>query len=335
MNVAIAWWPITSGGSQQAVRGNVKAFIDAGHDVDVYPGAPMQILENLGDHHDLLVVPFIQYDGNWEQLTEDIHVHLQAGGFPKDIEEEKLARSFEYADTVSVLDPSMLDLYVGEIIDVDYDDIALIPNPPNRDLFERSPREEAGERFLASRVGSFQKGDNELHEVANHAPTEEFFAHHVSGAGTDKPRNVTYYPVVPWTSMPRKYRQAYGIINPCKKDILPNTAFEAFMTGRPYITRASAIGHIQAVPPDHLDPTEFGVSVEEWQDRHGEAVGDGTHFYASQDPAELGNACFEVATDEELWAEMVEAGFEYLDAWEGWGWKEKADTIIEHVEEQQ
>lgn len=327
MHLALGWWEISHGGSQQAVRGNVKALKEAGHDVDLYLGPEMQQLEQRTGEYDVVVLPFIHYDGIWEAF-EDTHVHLQLGGFPAQPNPAATQKAIEYADTVSALDPSIVGFYQQQI-SVDSSEIALIPNAPNRDLFDRQPLDTSDGHALVVKLGSANKGATELEQVANHAPEQSFEVHYTGKDAPSLPDCVTMRPPVPFSEMPQRYAQARAVLNPSSRDVLPNTFFEAILSGRPYLCRGTAIGHIQSVPADTLETDHWGRSVDWWNDAVGPAVGGGRHFIACDSAEELGTSASMLLDDDNSDAreELITAADEWLESWGGWDWESKGHAL--------
>ena len=342
LSIAVSWWQISAGGSRQAVRGNVRALQAAGHDVDLYFGNELRQLEASASAYDAVVLPYIHYAGDWSAY-EDTHVHLQLGGFPAEAQPAQSKQAIETADTVSALDPSIIS-YFQQYWQLDPIDIALVPNPPNRDLFPRHDRDMAQDHAFVPKLGSAQKDAQELGGIATASPDTEY---HVLYTGEGVPPslspNVQYWPSVPLTQMPTQYRDARVICNPSHKDVLPNTAFEAWLSGRPYVCRDGAIGHIQSVPADVLDTMWWGRSVTDWYSAYADYLGTGDHYIGRGDEIDtdgaaeaadtaLGESVQGLMTDAEFWRETVAAADAWLDTWGDWDWESKGHVLTAVLE---
>lgn len=322
MNVAIAWWPPSSGGSQQAIRGNVKAFDDP----DLYLGDDVRLLEKRAHEYDFVMIPFVHYDGDLSAY-DDTHLHLQFGGYPAEAHIKETQRVVNRADSISVLDPSILTDFYYEHIDLP--DVSVIPNPPNYELFDSSEFDTTEEFVFVPKIGSDQKNIDELNKIAKCTLTETIRAHYVGDDRITIPDNVVPMPKVPFTHMPNRYEKARVVLNPSSLDVLPNTAYEAFMSHRPYVCRPDAIGDVQSIPADALDPGEFGMSVSKWLDTHSDDLGAGSHFIAASTPDEFGDDIFDLMTNMNMWHNVTDAADDWIDAWNGWSWEDKGNTLLE------
>jgi glycosyltransferase involved in cell wall biosynthesis len=330
MDIALTWWQISAGGSRQAIRGNVRAFEQAGHDVDLYLGNETDQLEQAarnGDY-DAVVMPYIHYHGDWSAY-ENTHVHLQLGGYPAEDKPALTKAAIENADTVSALDPTIVS-HFQDFWPLDPSKIALVPNPPNRDLFARHPRTAASDHVLVPKLGSPQKAVDELAEIAAASPTIEYHALY-TGDSPQPPHigpNVLHQPSVPFTQMPNQYRDALVVANPSKKDVLPNTAFEAWLSGRPYVCRESAIGYVQSIPAEYLNTNHWGKSVVQWYVEFEDEIGTGEHYIDHDDnDAAIGESVHTLATNPEKWERVVSAADDWLDAWGDWDWQSKGEAL--------
>lgn len=330
MKVAVMWWPMSEGGSQQAIRGNVKAFED--HDVDLYLGdETVNELVECADEYDFVLTPFVHYSGDLTAF-EDTHLHLQFGGYPVEANIEQTQKIVNAADSVSCLDPSILTDFYSQHLNIDLSQVSVIPNPPNWELFESHPYEASDEFAFIPKIGSEQKQVDELTEVAKNARTEHFESHYVGNNRVDLPDNVTLRPSVPFSHMPNRYRDARVIVNPSRLDVLPNTAFEAFMSHRPYICKPSAIGHVQSIPAEALDTDEFGMSVSHWRNLHEDHIGEADHYVSASRPEDIADAVFNLMTDLQYWHEVTDAADDWLDAWARWSWKDKGELLLSEKE---
>jgi hypothetical protein len=326
MKVAVMWWQMSSGGTQQAIRGNVKAF----DDVDLYLGNEVERLEECASEYDFVLTPFVHYDRNLEAY-DDTHLHLQFGGYPSEAQIKKTQRMVNYVDSMSALDPSILTDFYCQHLDIDLNNVSLIPNPPNWELFDSRTFESSDASVMIPKVGSEQKNVGEVTEMAKAARTEHFKMNYVGDSRIDMPDNVTPMPRVPFTEMPSRYEDSLVVANPSTLDVLPNTAYEAFLSHRPYVCRTEALGDVQSIPASELDPDEFGMSVQQWLDEHTYDINDGDHFMSGDNGTALGNHVFKLMTDLELWHDVTDAADKWLYAWARWNWKDKGELLLDEL----
>lgn len=333
MKIGLTWWAPSAGGSRQAVRGNHRALSAAGHDVTLRTLQDHRQLESEArrGRYDAVVMPYLHYPGDLSAYA-DTHLHLQIGGLPASPQPDLTMRSIEAADTVSVLDPSILREFAFDAAAAPAE-FSVIPNPPNRELFTRQDATASGEYVFVAKLGGSQRGESDIGAVARAAPNERFAARYTGDRLPSLPPNVTLYPPVPLTAMPNQYAQSRIVLNPSAEDVLPNTAFEAFLSGRPYIAREAALGDIQSLPADVLDPSAFGLPCAAWLDRFGDAVGAGEHVVTGDSPAALAAAVGDIMSNDQHWAAIVAAADEYLDAWVGWDWQAKGETLTACIED--
>lgn len=323
MKVALSWWQPSAGGSRQAIRGNCRALRAVADEVDLY------WLEELGsadlDQYDVTVVPYIQLTGQVApDAFADTHLHLQLGGYAPDPDPRAIQATVRAADTISALDPSIVRAY-GDAVDFPTDAIGVVPNPPNWALFETHPIDAAEGWVLAPQASKAVADAPGVDALAERTPGIRYETH---GTGvTGAPDNVVVRPPVPLTAMPGRYRQASVVAVPGPYDVLPNTAFEAFLSGRPYVCDERALGRVQSLPADVLDPEAFGTSVASFDDRFGDDYGAGEHYVGCDGPRTIATEAKRLATGDRDAAPLVSKSVEWLAAWGGWDWPAKGRAL--------
>jgi hypothetical protein len=329
MKVALAWWTPTAGGSHQAIRGNTKALLDAGHEVELYLDEMEELAEET-HRFDAVVSPHIHFPVDLEDF-KDTHLHLQLGGFPTEAEPVNAKETLMKCDTISVLDPSIIRGYLQQHFKVNLADFALIPNPPNRELFQRYDLEEAKDYALVAKLGSKQKPGAELEQIAGNAPGDDFVVHYSGPRTSNIADNVTRRPTVPFTNMGNRYQDARVVLNPSSQDVLPNTAFEAFLTGRPYICRIHAIGDVQSIPRDWLNTSEYGINVRRWIQKYQDNIGEGEHYFGLDENGDMANVVHKLLKHDNMVRKTTKLSDEWLEAWGDWDWSSKGEVLTEVI----
>lgn len=343
LRVAIGWWRSSEppGGASQAIRGNVKAFRDAGHDVTLYYDNQMALLESHLDRYDLVLTPYLWADQyrNLSAFAEaDARFVLQIGGFGNmDRDVRLLARTIAAADLVTVLDPSPA-LHYNEQVDLPLDEVLVIPNAPNLDVFDPQPVEATEGFVLSPKVGAFHKTGALLAGTAQSTPAITYEAHvkrprdYGEATGFQNPGNVHLKPPVPFSAMPSRYRDAVMVFNAAERETLPNVCFEAMMSERAYVAYREAVAMIQTIPD--LDPGDFGANVEWFMDEYQSRFYAGDHLYLVPDPDTLPEAVRGLYTaEEERWA-IAARGREWVAALgREYDWARKAELIVDAARE--
>lgn len=343
LKVAVPWWtPRSVGGSQQAIRGNVRGFLHMGADVDLYVIGNWQDalpIADRADEYDLILWPFLQ-----EGLETDDgegHVHSPIGGFgPADLDGELAARTFDMADSVSFLDPK-LAVYFEDLAGVDLSECYHLLNPPNWDLFERRYTGRGHGHVLVPKVGGSHKTGQHLATVASNALDIAFETSVVQpvsagqvSAPPNLPGNVRIRAGVPYTAMDDRYREASVVFNCSEREAGPNVAYEAFLTGRPFVATPGGIGHHKSKAADTVDMSDVGAPMDYYLEKHRDTfyTGAGEHYRAA-DPDDLHVHLRELLEDEEAWRSVNKAAGKWLDALVGYDWQARAETIVAIMEE--
>lgn len=328
MKVALTWWgpSFTAGGRTQAIRGNVSGFRDAGHVVDVYWREELGRLRESADDYDLIVTPYVD-----TTIDTSAHVHLQIGGSgDPDAEPDDFTPSFQAANTISVLDPR-LALHFCQFADLDLRASTIIPNAPNLELFPRQPFDEAEGTVLCPKIDDRYKRANILNKVASHTRDVSYRAHAPSPPPALMP-NVTKYGYVPLSAMPRLYAEASMVFNPSHREGLPNVAFEAFLSGRPFVTTPNGIGLLQTIPKDELDPGDFGRNSYEFIETYRGLFNRGDH-YVTAAPEQLTQVIPDLLYDRDTAQEMAISGLEWVEQLgKRYTWEAKAEAIVGQVD---
>lgn len=328
MKVALSL-PATSpqaGELSLTARGDVRGFRAAGHDVTVYYESDLPRLAARADEYDLVVLPYL--DKTIE--TQDAHLHHDIREYgPPDMDPRLVANTFRTADTVSMPDPAMPEKAAWfQLLDVTADDVAMIPAPPHVDLFPEQSREDSDGTVLVPNLGDEYVSDRRCASIVRHTPTVTYRAH-ASEVSHGLPGNVHRYPPVPVSAMPGKYASADLVFNPAQASALPNTCHRAFCSKRAYVSANEAIGALQTVPADVLDPSNFGASIAWWQDTYQVSFFEGDHYF-STDTDGLPDVLSTVMGDRELRWQVAARGREWVESvFDDWGWKERAEAIAE------
>lgn len=324
MKVAVAWWApnLAAGGRAQAIRGNTRGFLEAGHDVDLYWRRDVNALQENADRYDVIVIPFFDV-----QLDVDTHVHLQVGGYDDpDADADYFRRAFEAADSISVLDPR-LAMHFHEVAGLDLDDVVVIPNAANTELFPPQPRDrETGIVFVPKIGGPYKKAE-ELNVIASGCQDVTFEAH-VSGEPPRLLANVIKRASIPLSGMPRRYGDASLVLNPSLREGLPNVAFEAFMSDRVFTATPDGIGLLQTIPMGALDVSDFGASASWFLDEYRGAFHTGEH-YVTATPTQLRDVIPAYLNRREDRDVVATAGRDWIEAFAAFSWAGKADVLLD------
>jgi hypothetical protein len=298
--VGFAWWMPADGGSQQAFVQNYNGIRAAGFEPDGFTSESADQMLSAKDF-DWAFVPFVFDPEFINGLAENTHVHLQIGGFGRN-DWASAEQSIDAADSISVLDPQLAEAF-------GVPDAPWVPNPPNHTMFEQTENPEDGYILIPKQHETGGLGPER--ELIEAHPDERFLM--LGSSFPDPPVNVTIKPKVPLSWMPEVYAGAKAVMNIVEREGLPNTAYEAFLTGTPYIYRESgSIGSTQITEEPLVE--EIGSAAGEV------CIGHGLGDHAVRD--------IHKATPE-----VGRAGREWAEAWieTGWGWPEKFKYIGEEL----
>lgn len=339
LDVAVSWWSPSSppGGSSQAIRGNIKAFVDAGHDVDLYYHNQMALLESRAAEYDLVLCPYL-WAHQYRDLDAyaDTHFHLQIGGYGNPQNDDALMeRVLEATDSVSALDPGPVQFY-GNMDGMEMDDVAIIPNAPNHGLFDEQPDDATEGYVLTPKTGAFHKTGALLVQAASQTPSITYEAHlkrakdFQQATGGQKPANVHLKPPVPFTAMPERYRGALLVFNAAERETLPNVCFEAMLSGRAYVAHSEAVAQLQTIPD--LDPGDFGLDAQAFLELYQADLYAGDHLYLVSEPDMLGAAVENLLNNPDERRAVADRGREWIESISGYTWQRKAELILEQRE---
>jgi len=310
-------------------RGNVRGFQQAGHDVTLYYESDLPRLATQTDKYDLVILTYL--DKTIE--ASDTHLHHQIGGFgPQDMDPRLIANTFQNADTVSMLDPAIPQKAPWfQILDVATDDVAMIPSPPHSDLFPEQSPEDSDGTVLIPNLGEEYAPDRRCTRIVRHTPMITYRAY-ARAVNHSLPGNVQRYPPVPVSALPQKYTSTDLVFNPAQVEALPGTCYRAFCSKRAHVSATEAIGALQTLPADVFDTSEFGASVAWWQDTYNGSYFQGDHYF-SVDTEGLPDLLSNVIDDHESRWQVADSGRKWVESVFGdWGWKEKAETLVELTE---
>lgn len=324
MKVCLSWWRPghRPGGRAQAIRGNVRGFLEAGHDVDLwFRDDLLADPDAVEANYDLLVVPYIDV-----AIDMEIPVHLQLGGYGNpDLDGAVIERALEAATSVSVLDPR-LAFHYADRAGLDLNRARVIPNAPNVDLFEPLDAYLEGGHVLAPKVGGPYKRPEILNGIARSTPAITYRTF----AGTDPPpvaTNVVIRPAVPLSGMPDVYEAASVVLNPSVREGLPNVAFEAFASQRPFVSTPRGIALLQTIPEGVLDAGDFGLTAAAFTDAYRPLFYEGDH-YKTAARSHLPDLVSDLMRDRRRRHELAERGRAWIDALD-YSWRDKAGRIVE------
>lgn len=334
MNLALTWASPTNppGSAAQAVRGHVVGLLGAGHEVTAYYGDRLGALPSAVSDgaHDAVIWPSNLFSAQQlHAVKDDVHMHFHLIGVDTPGNPTAFQEALDAADSISAVDPNAATWF-AERFDVDLSEIAIIPNPPNRDLFEATGIPDDGFVF-APKIGASQKDGTGLADVAELTPNVTYEAH----AGNRDalpwlPFNVRVKPPVPWSRMPERYAGCAFVCNPAAHEGLPNVAYEAFCSGRAYVSRPEALGKIQSLPTGEIRPEDFGTRANWFEQQYGELYDTGQH-YVTAEGHELANAVRNLDQANGGMDFLGERAREWVDAFE-WSWPDTARAIVDAIE---
>lgn len=331
MKVALALPELTvqAGSLALEARGDVAGFRAAGHDVTVYYESELPQLAENADEYDLVTVPYLAKTVE----TGDTHLHHQFGGYgPQDMDPQLVENTVANADTVSMLDPAIANKAPWfQALDLDPDDVATVPSPPDLDLFPAQPPADSDGTVLIPNLGTEYAPDGRCARIVRHTPTITYRAHSRS-VDHALPSNVHRYPPVPVSATPDRYADADLVFNPAQAAALPNCCYQAFCSRRAYVSAPEAIGAIQSLPADVVDTAAFGASVEWWRDTHRRSFFEGDH-YAIADAEGLPDTISALMADRDRRWSVADRGREWVETvFDDYGWQAKAETLVDLVE---
>lgn len=331
MRVALSWWPpqTAPGGRSQAIRGNVLGFLEAGHDVDLYWPSQLEEFRDRADEYDLIVAPY--YDIHFDDV--DVPHILQMGGWDSpDRDPGYFKEAFQRADILTSIDPGLVE-HFQELVDLDPAAVSIVPNAPNRRLFDVQDHGAEEGFVLVPKIGGPYKTADLLNQVAG-GTYETTFEAHVAGDPPPLHRNVVKRPGVPLSTMPRRYARSTIVLNPSERETGPNVAVEAFLSQRPFVATSGGIGDLLTLPKEEIASFTPGLAATEYlSSATAEQIGAGEHYLATR-PEILRELIPELMHDVDWRHDLARRGREWVDAWD-YTWADKAAALVDLVDERE
>lgn len=349
MKIRVLYWPYL--GSQAAVLGNVRGFQHFG-DVEFIAmstgGGPTVRERDISSGADLVFIPDFSI-----VLSSVPHLFavLQFGGRgPAQLWRlgafNGLHRVSDSVELITILDTNLHQWLTTKKQPWRWDTFHLVPNGLHYDLFQYPPKEPEKELFtvLAPKIGAPAKTGasfaNVAHIVHNKGYRNIRFVAPV--------QNVTHYlvsrdiiPIEPvlFYKMPKLYQMCDVVLNIPPEEVLPNSAFEAFLSAKPFIVLndglSTCIGDIQTVATQYIDKmkTDFGTSVESFHDKWADKFWTGDHFLAGKSYTEVAEIIIDLYEHPDL-KEKVGAKAREWSLSLNWTWEDKCKLILDLCREQ-
>lgn len=295
----------------------------------------MALLESRLEEFDLVSTSYLfanQYRDVDAFAEASTHFLLQVRGYGNpDQPDERLERVLEAADTVTVLDPGVAQFY-SHLMDLE--EVSVVPNPPNLELFDAQDPDASEGFVLTPKTGSLHKSGAILAQTAAQTPAVTYEAHikrpqdFLQATNGQKPGNIHLKPPVPFTAMPRRYRDSLLVFNAAERETLPNVCYEALMSQRPYVAYRDAAATLQTIPD--LDTDDFGLTAQAFLEKYLDQMYAGDHLYLVSDQTTLPQAISQLLDDRDEREAVARRGREWVEStFQDYGWKEKAETLVE------
>jgi len=328
MNICLVWWTNPSGPS---TRWNRECFESAGHDVTVSNDIPSWT--------DLVFSPIPNL--NFDNIRQP--VVLQFGGYGRQLclpgrgFSDTAGKYMEEAHLVTVLDPNMT--MEMEEWGLDSSKTVTIPNaappitiPPQSDpkFTVLCPTTDPTDGFkrLDRFVESARIVGEEDDSIRFVMPVKSRGVYRYSLDWLEV-ENLRLLPRQPYDRMLEWYGRADVIAPFSKAEIFPQTALEAFLSGKPAIF--DELGMIQSVHREHLGDMiqDFGMNSRDfhrkWRGEYGSGGGD--HYLHAGSAEELAELVLELYTDERRRVELGKNALEWADQF--WKPSSRGERIIE------
>jgi len=328
MYVCLFWWSGSISGN--ATRFNRECFEKAGHKVYLSEG-------NIPNFSDVVFSPMPNL--NFENI--DKPVIIQFGGYGRQLVlpdqgfSDDAKECLEKAELVTILDPNMFLELDRNGID---EKTVTIPNatppiaipPENHSKFRvLCPTTDplggvkSLDRFVeAARI----VGEEEDIEFVIPVKSRGIYRNSIDWLGVD---NLRIIPRQPHDRMLEWYGRSDVIAPFSACEIFPQTALEAFLSGKPAIF--DELGMIQSIHREYLEEIEsdFGASSSEfhkkWRNEYGS--GEGDHYLKAESSEELAELVLELYTDEKRRAELGNNALEWIS--EFWEPGNRGERIID------
>jgi len=333
-NICLVWWANPSGPS---TRWNRECFESAGHDVTVSSEIPSWA--------DLVFSPIPNL--NFDSIGQP--VVLQFGGYGRQLclpgrgFSDTVGRCMEEADLTTVLDPNMT--IEMEEWGVDSSKTVTIPNatppitiPPKNDpkFTVLCPTTDPTDGF--KRLDRFV----EAARIVGEEEDSIRFVMPVKSRGVYRyplewleVENLKLLPRQPYDRMLEWYGKSDVIAPFSKAEIFPQTALEAFLSGKPAIF--DELGKIQSIHREYMEEIEgdFGTNSsefhEKWKSKY--RSGEGDHYLHAGSAEELAEIVLELYTDEKRRLELGSNALDFINSF--WKPRDRGRKIISCFKEAQ
>jgi len=346
MKIRVLYWPML--GSQAAVLGNVQGFQHFA-DVEFRPiqrKGDFKSLRgrDLDSDADLIFIPDFSII---MVKAPSLFTVLQLGGrgpaeYWKMRSFDLLHRVTDYAEVVTILDTNLYSWLKEKKQPWKWNLFHIVPNGLHYSLFAPPiEKKEKSDDFtvLAPKIGGPMKSGYMFANVAHQV--------HVKGYKNIKfIAPVQYYDSYvqsqdimplepkPYYKMSRLYNSADLILNIPPQEVLPNSAFEAFLCGKPYLTinnpQSTGIGNIQTVAIRYLEQmrNDFGISVDTFHEIWKDKYWTGDHFMWVKSAEEIVTKVIELYEHPDLREKVCAKAREWALKF-NWSWKDKCRLILE------
>jgi len=326
-------------GGQSPVLGNVRGFQHFG-DVEFVP------CEQVQEHHlregaDLLFTPDIILIKN---RAPEIFTILQMGGrgaleYWATGVFDNLYKVGNNADIVTMLDINLYNFLLTKNQPWEWSRFFLVPNGLHYDMFSPKKSEDRKDKdkiiVLMGKVGGVGKLGYDILKVGSRLKQ----AGYLDRIQLIGPVQLGYIPSRVWIpiesrplyKMPQLYQSVDVFLNVPEYEVLPNTIFEAFLTGLPVVvSKGTSIGRIQTVPTKHLDKMrkDFGTSVDYFDDTWASYYEEGDHYLQGETVDEVTNHLITLYENPDLREKIGRKGREWALKL-NWTWKDKCKLLLD------
>lgn len=327
MKVIVTYW--ASLGSQPPILGNTMGFRDAGIETEFIPLHRLTV-KHL-DNADLFFTPsplqLINYD-------PDIFTVLQMGGR---VEFPNLNKAIEHAELVTMLDPNLYLWLKEQGIILDWKKIKLVPNGLHYQLFTPKTKPESDKfKVLTAKIGGTNKPGTNFIKVAENVHKKGYkqivFESPVQDPYRTKwSKHINPLKHRPYYKMPALYHQADVYLNVPQEEVLPNSIYEAFMSGLPTVVKTPdhTIGRTQTVPTKYINDMkkDFGTPIDEFDEYWREFYETGDHYLRGETLDQVADwiiYLYENRDERKKYGERAQEWTTRLS----WTWKAKCELLI-------
>jgi len=140
----------------------------------------------------------------------------------------------------------------------------------------------------------------------------------------------------PYYKMPQLYQQADVYLNVPQEEVLPNSVFEAFMTGLPTVVKIPehTIGRTQTLHVTYISDMkkDFGISVEAFDEVWKEKYETGDHYIKGTTIEEVADWIIYLYENRDECKKYGRRAYEWTTKL-NYTWKDKAKLLLRLVEE--